>query len=247
MADVQRAARLRLILAGESGSPDGTVEVAVGSTQVGRIPLTAEPTESHFGVPARVVAAEALDIVNNAGSFLSPSGNAGDRGIYEPDRGQYDSPEDLTAICGASVLIRRAALDRVGLFDRDFFTYYEDADLSWRLRSAGYRLRYEPSSVVRHAHAASSVAWSPSFVFHAARNRILMIVKNGGLLQFLRAYRAELARIVQLLRNRLPGRPRDGRTEELESELETRLRIQASLAWQIPRAVAKRLGLLSHS
>ena len=67
----------------------------------------------------------------------------------------------------------------VGWFDDDFFLYYEDTDLSWRLRAAGWAIRYEPTAVVRHVHSATSVEWSPTFVFHTDRNRLLMLVKDA--------------------------------------------------------------------
>ena len=44
----------------------------------------------------------------------------------------------------------------LGWFDDDFFLYYEDTDLSWRMRARGYEIRYEPAAVLRHLHAASS-------------------------------------------------------------------------------------------
>jgi len=53
-------------------------------------------------------------------------------------------------LCGASLLLRAEALDQVGLLDPGFPLYWEDADLSWRLRKAGWRLAVAPDSVVEH-------------------------------------------------------------------------------------------------
>ena len=50
--------------------------------------------------------------------------------------------------------------------------YYEDTDLSWRLRLAGYRVEHCPAAVVSHLHAASSREGSEFFRFHDARNRL---------------------------------------------------------------------------
>jgi GT2 family glycosyltransferase len=199
--------------------------------------------EHPIEVPAAVVAAESFDLINNAGTALSATGEAADRGIFEPDRGQYDREEDLEAVCGAAALFRRSALEDVGLFDRDFFMYYEDTDLSWRLRAAGYRLLYQPRSTIRHRHAASSVEWSPLFTFYTARNKVLMIVRNGGARASLGAYARELALLLRLLvvwwrSRRGPGAAR------ARGELATRLRVHCSLLLQIPRALSKRAGLL---
>ena len=55
----------------------------------------------------------------------------------------------------------RATGREVGWFDDDFFLYYEDTDLSWRLRADGWAIRYQPTAVLRHLHSASSTEWSP--------------------------------------------------------------------------------------
>lgn len=51
---------------------------------------------------------------------------------------------------GASVMLRAEALREVGLFDTGFFLYFEETELMWRLRRAGWSIRYEPASRVRH-------------------------------------------------------------------------------------------------
>jgi GT2 family glycosyltransferase len=236
-------AQLRLVVAAE-GAPDGgrRLEVRIGGARLATLTLDEELREHRIDVPAAVVEAESFDVINNAGTALSAAGEAADRGIHQPDRGQYEREEDLEAVCGAAVLFRRSALEEVGLFDRDFFMYYEDTDLSWRLRRAGYRLRYQPRSTIRHRHAASSVEWSPLFNFYTARNRILMIVKNGGPAAFLRTYGREIRHLGGLLVRGWRGK---GGAEAVRSrrELATRIRVHGSLLVQIPRAVLKRAGL----
>jgi hypothetical protein len=122
----------------------------------------------------------AVDVVNNVGGIVLTNGDGADRGYQEVDRGQYDTAEEVFALCGCAVALRTSAGRAVGWFDEDFFLYYEDTDLSWRLRAAGWSIRYEPTAVVRHVHSATSVEWSPTFVFHTDRNRLLMLVKNAG-------------------------------------------------------------------
>ena len=129
-----------------------------------------------FDVPAGT---RSVDVVNNAGSVVLRAGYGADRGYQEVDRGQYDAPAEVFALCGCAVALRTEAGRAVGWFDEDFFLYYEDTDLSWRLRAAGWALRYEPTAVVRHVHSATTVEWSPTFVFHTDRNRLLMLVKNA--------------------------------------------------------------------
>jgi GT2 family glycosyltransferase len=82
--------------------------------------------------------------------------------------------------CGNGMAMRTAAGRAVGWFDDDFFLYYEDTDLSWRLRADGWSIRYQPTAVLRHLHSASSTEWSPLWVFHVDRNRLLMLTKDAS-------------------------------------------------------------------
>jgi GT2 family glycosyltransferase len=125
------------------------------------------------------LAGEPFDVVNNVGSILLPRGHAADRGFLERDTGQFEVPEEVFAWSGTSVLLRREYLDEVGLFDPKLFAYYEDLDLAWRGRAQGWRYLYVPGSVVRHAHAATSVVGSELFDYHIERNRLLVFVKNA--------------------------------------------------------------------
>ena len=127
-----------------------------------------------FDVP---LAGPAYDIVNNVGSVVFSDGSGADRGYLEVDAGQYDEPADVFAWCGASVLFRPSYLADIGLLEERFFMYYEDTDLSWRGRGAGWRHRYVPTSVIRHVHAATSVEGSELFVHHVERNRLLVLAR----------------------------------------------------------------------
>ena len=135
-----------------------------------------EPVDLEVEIPAGV---PLVDVLNNAGSMVFRDGYGADRAYQELDRGQYQRPEEVFAFCGGAVCFRTEALRQAGVFDDDFFLYYEDTDLSWRLRSLGWRIRYQPAAVARHIHSASSVEWSPLFVFHTDRNRLLMLTKNA--------------------------------------------------------------------
>jgi GT2 family glycosyltransferase len=61
-----------------------------------------------------------------------------------------DSPRPVEWVTGAAVLLRREALDQVGLFDEDFFLYSEEVDLQLRLSRAGWEVRYFPEVTVVH-------------------------------------------------------------------------------------------------
>ena len=57
---------------------------------------------------------------------------------------------------GASVMLRAAALRETGLFDTGFFLYFEEVELMWRMARAGWTIRHEPASRVRHLGGAAT-------------------------------------------------------------------------------------------
>lgn len=67
-----------------------------------------------------------------------------------------EQPRDVDWLSGCALALRRTAVDEVGGFDPGFFLYVEDVDLGQRLRSRGWRLRYEPSARVVHSVGAST-------------------------------------------------------------------------------------------
>lgn len=72
------------------------------------------------------------------------------------------APENrLHYLTGASLLLRREALEQVGLFDEEFFMYWEDTDLGFRLRKGGWRLAVAEGSCIWHKESASLGKKSP--------------------------------------------------------------------------------------
>jgi GT2 family glycosyltransferase len=98
-------------------------------------------------------------------------------GVGESDAGQYDAAAPFGP-CGGAALYRRAMIDEVGFFDPDFFAYYEDFDLAWRGRLAGWGCVCAPRAVVYHVHSATSGEWSAFKLYQTQRNKWYVIVKN---------------------------------------------------------------------
>jgi GT2 family glycosyltransferase len=65
-------------------------------------------------------------------------------------------------VMGACMLLRRKAVEEVGLLDEKFFMYYEDIDLCYRMGQKGWKVRYEPGIAVRHEHQRDSASWVPN-------------------------------------------------------------------------------------
>ncbi|HBY97183.1 MAG TPA: hypothetical protein DEP84_25105, partial [Chloroflexi bacterium] len=79
-----------------------------------------------------------------------------DQGLpYRAER--YADPRPLPFACGGSLLIHRETFLQVGGFDEDFFAYFEDVDLGWRLWLLGYQVWFAPQSVAYHRLHATGV------------------------------------------------------------------------------------------
>jgi GT2 family glycosyltransferase len=131
------------------------------------------------GVASKILLKAEPGTLQSAGLNLYRDGRGGDRGFRQVDQGQFDQASEVFGACGASVLLRRALLDDVGLLDERFFVYYEDLDLAWRARLRGWRFWYAPNSVVHHVHCGTSGEWSPFFLYHVERNRVFVSLKNA--------------------------------------------------------------------
>jgi N-acetylglucosaminyl-diphospho-decaprenol L-rhamnosyltransferase len=93
-------------------------------------------------------------------SFPTPFGAlahfAGRESQYRAPTLDPDEAGAVDAVNGAFMLIRRAALDEVGLFDEGYWMYMEDLDLCYRFAQAGWTTWYEPAATVVHVKAGTS-------------------------------------------------------------------------------------------
>ena len=108
-----------------------------------------------------------------------------DRGADEPDRGQFERPDDVFGPSGAAALYRLKALQDVAIdgqfFDEDFFAYREDADLAWRCRLMGWTSIYVPSAVALHRRRVTPERRSQLSAlinYHSVKNRFLLRLNN---------------------------------------------------------------------
>jgi GT2 family glycosyltransferase len=137
-----------------------------------------------------------VTLVNGTGVVLDRSGNGRDRDWLRPID---DAPESapLFGFSGGAAFLRREALERVGGFDESLFMYYEDLDVAWRLRLAGYEVRSAPDAVVVHRHAASSDSSGPLVRSQSMRNRLVVTARNGSGLMLARVVGRTTVRMVR--------------------------------------------------
>jgi GT2 family glycosyltransferase len=128
-------------------------------------------------VTSRIMFLNRPDVVDSAGDGYFRAGGAYKRGHGSDSRPFHQSGEVFGA-CGAGFLIPRAIFDELGGFDEAFFMVYEDVDLSYRARLAGYRCWYAADAVVRHAGSGTLGTMSAAAVYHGQRNLEWTWMKN---------------------------------------------------------------------
>ncbi len=149
-----------------------------------------------------------------AGGFLDRFGYPFTRGrlfdTVEPDEGQYDDPGPIFWATGAAIMLRRKALDQVGLLDEHFVLHMEEIDLCWRLQRAGYRIELVPESVVYHLGGSSLPPHDPRKTYYNFRNSLLLLYKNLPPSEWRRIFPARfLLDVLALLRFAVLGRWKD--------------------------------------
>lgn len=91
------------------------------------------------------------NVFNHCGSTISSiTGKTKVRGFNEEDVGKFEKQVEVDYAPGTTLLLRRDALEKVGLMDEDYFVYYADADLCFKLRKAGYKIIYTPTTKSWH-------------------------------------------------------------------------------------------------
>ena len=89
-------------------------------------------------------------------------------------------PHQVEAIKGACLLLRRAALDQVGLLDEDYFMYTEEVDLCYRLAQADWKLWWVPEAKVVHHEAPSTKQKAERMYVQLYRSKVQFFRKIGG-------------------------------------------------------------------
>ena len=99
-------------------------------------------------------------------------------GFGEEDKGQYEVAHPTPYAHGAAMLIKREAIEKVGLMPECYFLYYEELDWSMMFTQAGYQIWYEPQSTIFHKESQATGQNSPLRTFYITRNRLLLAKRN---------------------------------------------------------------------
>ena len=131
--------------------------------------------------------------MDSAGMYFTPTLRHFDRGMHEPDRGEYEQPAYVFGATGAAALYRRRMIEDVSIdgefYDEDFFFSREDADVSWRAQLLGWKCLYVPEALAYHVRRVFPGVrpMLPSFINRlSVQNRFLMRMKNATAPLYLR-------------------------------------------------------------
>ena len=107
---------------------------------------------------------------------------------YSQTNYQVHSPKPYLTewISGCAILVRSAVLEKVGLFDNNYFAYFEDVDWSLRMKKGGFELKVHPQSIIYHEAGAASKSetkgkegfLNPKVHFLNVRNQIFQLRKS---------------------------------------------------------------------
>ena len=121
------------------------------------------------------------------------------RGVDEVDKDVSDKTTETDYATGTCILLTKEALKRVGMFDERYYMYYEDTDLSQRLKRGGFGVVYVPSANIWHKVAQSSGIGSDLNDYFITRNRMIFGIKYAST-------RTKLALIKESIRLLVGGR-----------------------------------------
>lgn len=127
---------------------------------------------------SRQIQYNAPHLLDGAGDSYHITGMAWRRYYNQPTDNYGLLKEEVFSACPAAALYSREEFLKVGGFDEDYFSYFEDVDLGFRLRLNGAKCLYVPDAVVHHVGSASTGKRSDFSVYYGYRNMIWTFVKN---------------------------------------------------------------------
>jgi GT2 family glycosyltransferase len=117
--------------------------------------------------------------LDSTGDMYTTWGLPYPRGRGETATDKYDDRVQVFGASGGASLYRISMLKQIGLFDEDFFAYYEDVDISFRAQLAGWKVRYVPEAIAYHKIGATSSKISGFTTYQTIKNLPWILWKNA--------------------------------------------------------------------
>ncbi|MBU1191309.1 MAG: glycosyltransferase [Gammaproteobacteria bacterium] len=136
-----------------------------------------QPEYSCFA--CQTIMANQLEYLDGTGDVYHISGIGWRRGYGRHIASSIIVEEEVFAPCAAAAMYRREAWEEARGFDEDYFCYFEDVDLAFRLRLMGYRCLFVPSALAYHVGSVTSGGHQSDFsVYYGHRNLVWTYIKD---------------------------------------------------------------------
>ncbi len=117
--------------------------------------------------------------INSTGVNINYFGYGWDRNFFDLDKETKTESGPVLAVTGSATLVKREVFAQIGLYDNDYFMYYEDSDLCFRTwKYTDFTVDYVDDAVIYHKFSASLGIFSTKKHFYLKRSRFIFILKN---------------------------------------------------------------------
>ncbi|MDS0526653.1 glycosyltransferase family 2 protein [Clostridium sp. SHJSY1] len=142
-------------------------------------PLIEAMSDSLVGISAgKIYYYDRKKVIWSAGGYLNRLKALGCHyGMNSPDLQKFNIKREVSFLTGCCQLIRSSIFDEIGLYDEDYFLYLEDADYCLKVLKSGYKMIYEPKSVIYHKVSSSVEEFSEMYLYYFTRNRLMFMNK----------------------------------------------------------------------
>lgn len=147
-------------------------------------------TESDYNIGAvvpKIFFFDQPNVIWYAGGYFNKISGIGEHyGIGKKDSKAFSRMKSVSFMTGCAMLIKACVLNKIGLFDDQFFAVAEDSDLSVRIIKARYKIVYQPNSMIWHkvSHSFKENKGNWFSFYMATRNTILLQRKHCNFLLF---------------------------------------------------------------
>lgn len=118
------------------------------------------------------------NLIDASGDYLNRWGLPSARGNKMKNSEEYNKAEYVFSACAGAAAYRREAFEIAGLFDEDFFAYYEDVDIGFRLQLMKFKCYYNPNAVCYHKREATSSKTKGLTTKYCEKNLVALRIKN---------------------------------------------------------------------
>lgn len=135
-------------------------------------------SDKNIGVTTSMITDKKGSHIDSVGDYYTVWGLPYPEGRGEKSTQQFGESREVFAGSGGASMYRAEMLREIGLFDEDFFAYYEDVDLSFRAQLAGWKVWYEPKAVVYHDTGSTSKKIKGFTTYQTIKNLPWLLWKN---------------------------------------------------------------------